>query len=344
MALGAARRSEETSLPDIPFALIAAGASVSVFAPLAAWLAAHRERSPLLWALFGACLGPVAAALLVAAPPSRCPACGWRVSGWPTVCAACGVDLATGAPDGHGSDAAPAPAPVTTPRPFAPSASAGTSPSIVPVLGAAAGRATSSTGSTSVRGDRPGGVRGARTGVDWDETRPIGTLQTDKPTSPASPASHEATELGRRPNEPVAGIGAVGTDSTAGPEPAPAVRPTGSAVATMQREPSTSGTPDFGVLGSGVFVGGNRSLQPGSRYLLARMGSQLHVLGPMHVNPAFVADRIWLPDVDVITVDDRLVLGTRGGRGDVALAFVGVTAQPGISLERALRAVSAEGR
>ncbi len=64
-----------------------------VCAPLAGWLAARRQRHPVAWFGFGALLGPVALALLAAAPPGRCPGCNTRVPGWAGWCPTCGTEL-----------------------------------------------------------------------------------------------------------------------------------------------------------------------------------------------------------------------------------------------------------
>ncbi len=64
-----------------------------VCAPLAGWLAARRQRHPVVWFGFGAVLGPVGLVLLAAAPPGRCPACDSRIPGWAGWCPSCGTEL-----------------------------------------------------------------------------------------------------------------------------------------------------------------------------------------------------------------------------------------------------------
>ena len=66
-----------------------------VFAPLTGWFATRRSREPVLWFVFGAVLGPIALALLAAAPPGRCFACEWPVHGWSSECPRCGSDVRT---------------------------------------------------------------------------------------------------------------------------------------------------------------------------------------------------------------------------------------------------------
>ena len=81
-------------MPD-PVILIVA--SAMIFAPACSWLAFQRGRSRAAWFAFGIALGPVAAALLLIAPPGRCPSCGTRTVGWPSRCEGCGLVFASGA-------------------------------------------------------------------------------------------------------------------------------------------------------------------------------------------------------------------------------------------------------
>jgi hypothetical protein len=80
-------------------------------------------------------------------------------------------------------------------------------------------------------------------------------------------------------------------------------------------------------------MGGNRPIETGSRYLLARVGGELQILGPLHLNPGQVADRLALADVDVFFLDGRLLVGGREGRTDVTMAFVSVSLERGVDLE-----------
>jgi hypothetical protein len=73
----------------------ALGVLALVFGPLAAWLAARRQRNPAYWLLFGAILGPVALVLLRAAPPGRCWNCSEPSAGFARTCTICGADLRT---------------------------------------------------------------------------------------------------------------------------------------------------------------------------------------------------------------------------------------------------------
>jgi hypothetical protein len=90
------------------------------------------------------------------------------------------------------------------------------------------------------------------------------------------------------------------------------------------------------ILGSGVYIGGNRSLQPGNRYLLARVGSDLQILGPVHQNPSNVADHVMLAAVDAFVLGDRLMISARDPRLDIAMAFISLTFERGVDIEKAV--------
>ena len=93
---------------NLPVALLLAA---GVFAPVSAWVATRRSRRPAIWFVFGAFLGPVALALLVLAPPGRCPTCGSPIRGWPEDCPRCGTPL----PAAIGQTARRRPGPKTVP-------------------------------------------------------------------------------------------------------------------------------------------------------------------------------------------------------------------------------------
>lgn len=62
-------------------------------APLAGWYATRRARNAGTWFVLGALTGPIALALLAAAPPGRCPECDSAIDGWAAVCDRCGEPL-----------------------------------------------------------------------------------------------------------------------------------------------------------------------------------------------------------------------------------------------------------
>ncbi|HEY6057213.1 MAG TPA: hypothetical protein VIV06_04235 [Candidatus Limnocylindrales bacterium] len=87
-------------------------------------IARRRARNPLVWLVYGALLGPIAAALLLAAPPGRCPVCGFAVQGWQWVCIWCVSDLRT-ARAGPRGEAAWQPGIIAGQQPAGPAAPAG---------------------------------------------------------------------------------------------------------------------------------------------------------------------------------------------------------------------------
>ena len=61
-----------------------------------------------------------------------------------------------------------------------------------------------------------------------------------------------------------------------------------------------------------------RSLQIGSRYFLARVGTKLNLLGPIHISPSAVAASVTLADAEVAVLADRLLITGRQGVRAVA--------------------------
>jgi hypothetical protein len=148
-------------------------------------------------------------------------------------------------------------------------------------------------------------------------------------TANAESAHRSATVLGRRATLEAA--------EQAPPAAVPANGHTLTTAAAAPRPAAPTGT--LAILGSGVFIGGSGpSLQIGSRYLLARVGAELHVLGPVHISPAAVAARIPLAGVEPTLLADRLLItSTRPGRGS-DLAFGGVSFERDVDVVRDLRA------
>lgn len=77
-------------LDGIPIVLVLLA---GVGAPLAGWYATRCARNPAVWFVLGALTGPLALALLVFAPPGRCPMCDATVEGWAFSCDRCGASL-----------------------------------------------------------------------------------------------------------------------------------------------------------------------------------------------------------------------------------------------------------
>jgi hypothetical protein len=263
----------------LPVLVLVVIALAVVFAPVSAVLAHQRGRFWLLWFLFGVILGPVAAGLLVMAPPGRCPACGTRARGWPIRCRACGLHFATG---------------TTAAEAVADAAAEG-------AAGMSSGAAPTTTARRSsareTKTTRATGGRGGGRGKSADVT-----------AAGEAPFSRPATALGLRV-------------STIRGTNAPPKRTTGT----------------LAILGSGIYMGGSEPLQIGSRYFLARVGSEMQALGPMHVSPSAVAARVPLADTQTTVVADRLLLtGRTNGRGPT-LAFSAIEAEPGVDFQEQLR-------
>jgi hypothetical protein len=281
-------------------------ASAILFAPLASWLALQRARSWAIWFVFGVVLGPIASLLLILAPPGRCSACGTRTVGWPRSCANCGLIFGSQPAD-------------------APSESIVESKAPIPVMAApgSARRVGSSSMAARRRARRTAGAdaavssRAERVDVPVPAGGvPVATADADA----TEPDRRAATALGRRATE---------VPAPAPPAPLPA--------------PRRSASGALVILGSGVFLGGSGSLQIGSRYLFARVGSELHILGPIHVSPAAIATRISLGGLEPTLHGDRLLLSqTRGGRGP-ELAFGAVALEDGVDLATDLQ-VPKKGR
>ncbi|HEV7810424.1 MAG TPA: hypothetical protein VGO64_07480, partial [Candidatus Limnocylindrales bacterium] len=236
-------------MPDIPVGLVILAGYVSIFGPLSGWLAVARTRLVPLWIVFGAILGPIAIAILLAAPPGQCRACGWRVRGWTDTCLSCGNDVATGLPP----ESEEIGAGMSATRHIGPHAS----PALVATAATSSGPGRAAGGPVAVGPGRPerGQSFGGGNGV-LTATRDARLAGEHASTSAMTTIPSSRTEDGwdRRP-EPDSGGG--GGDDDRDDRP-------------------------FAVIGSGVFVGGNRPLQPGSRYLLARVGPELQIFGPLH--------------------------------------------------------------
>ncbi len=258
---------------SIPFVLVIAMAAV--FGPLCSWLALRRARSWAVWFIFGTILGPIAAALLLMAPPGRCPSCGTPTRGWPHVCEGCGLMFG----------------------------------GVVPMLATDPEAANGLTLATE--GPDPGAAM-----------------------RPTKPASRRSSTKGGGASSPIA-VGP-GPDADS-PETRPATR-LGRRASAVPREtaPAGSSAQTLAILGSGVFVGGSDVLQIGSRYFIARVGSDLQVLGPIHISPSAIAMKVKLNDAETTVVSDRVLITGRGRNAGRTLAFAGVSIEPGVDLEQQL--------
>ena len=285
-------------MPGLSFPIIAFVVSATLFAPLASWLALQRARPWALWFLFGVALGPIAPLLLILAPPGRCPACDTRSIGWPRSCSNCGLVF--------GTEEAETVRFVVRRR----------SPAVGPTTADTLGQAVAVPAARPTRGPRRAASASAVAtaavgGEHATSSRP--TLQRRADAGAEDRGRRSATRLGRRPS---------GGSQATGPR---------------ALEPGPGPANEVANLGSGVFVGGSESLQIGSRYLLDRVGSELHVLGPVHVDPDKVVLRVPLGNVEATVLGDRLVIAPGpSGRGP-DLAFGAVFLERNIDLGHELR-------
>lgn len=288
-------------MPDVSIGLVLVVASASIFGPLSGWLAGQRRRNVVVWAVFGAILGPIAVGLLLSAPPGRCAACRWPVAGWTPVCVSCGADVRTG-------DSAPTQSEPPASPDAEPDAEVAIQPSEPPLRGR---RRTSDKALPAAR-TRTTGTRSRTTARP--EVPPLtivpGPNRERDPAEPDWTSRVPATRLGRRPTD------------------GPAAHP-------LASEPERAA---LAILGSGVYVGGNRPIQAGNRYLLARVADELQILGPVHLDPGTVADRIPIHAIEAFAVEGRLVIGGRDAKTDVSMAFVSVSQASDVDIVAALSA------
>jgi hypothetical protein len=78
------------------------------------------------------------------------------------------------------------------------------------------------------------------------------------------------------------------------------------------------------LLATAVFVAGNARLEPGHRYSLALRPGRLLVLGPTDVDPAAIVLDRDVAEIEVRSVDGRLILSEPNGRSGLVLAFMAV--------------------
>jgi hypothetical protein len=287
-------------LPDVSLGTVLVVASASIFGPLSGWLATQRQRHVGLWLVFGILLGPIAPALILGAPPGRCAACRWPVAGWGGTCTACGADVRTGAP-----------APTLPDRLTSSSAESFAEAPGQPEEPGKRARGRTAIEAASSFATRESGRSGSGA---WPAIPPLRIVPgLDEPASPLEPAWSSrvpATRLGHRP-----------------PDAGPAA-PTSSA--------SQGGRTQLAILGSGVYVGGNRPIQAGSRYLLARVVDELQVLGPIHLDPGAVADRVPIESIEAFVIEGRLLIVGRDPETELSMAFVSVSQESGVDIVAAL--------
>jgi hypothetical protein len=280
-------------------ALIALILVAGVCAPIASWLATRRLRNPAVWFVLGAFTGPLAAVLLVAAPPGRCPNCDARVHGWPTWCDACGARLRDGAllPDDDAYEPRPWPEPAPVLRPA--------TTSIMERASIVAPPAAMVAPPASI-GPPPTSIDAARTGLRR-EARPVRPAPSARTPRPAAvrPGSHTP----------------------------PAFTASNYQLATTDSDPSTGD-----VLSTGVYISGNAGLEIGACYAIARSGDLLRVFGPVDAGELTVRHEGVLADFEVTAMDDRVIISGREGRSSLAIVFRTIGGMRAADLESALGA------
>jgi hypothetical protein len=90
------------------------------------------------------------------------------------------------------------------------------------------------------------------------------------------------------------------------------------------------------ILTSAVYVGGSGGLMLGERYLIARRGPLLQILGPITESPSRVIVEESLDRLVIVGANDRLVVTSTRGRGKLALAFQRLAGASALEVEEAL--------
>jgi hypothetical protein len=274
-----------------------------VFGPLASWLALRRHRQPIVWLVFGALLGPLAVALLVLAPAGACPQCGETVSGWPTVCLACGENLVpppamaimqlVGEPQ-PAAWTRPVPDPIPLRRPNA----------AAPPLAVGPGRPVAA-------------QRGWPTEVvDSKAVQPEPSWAARLATLARAPGAAVGSD-GRR--SAANGHGSSGGNGSA-------FDGLGSSRFTVPvllppRGPLDPETEDPALVALGVYVSGTERLTIAGRYAIGHTGGRLTILGPYETNPRKVAIEWDLVGIEVGQGEGQVVLARVDGRRARVVTF-----------------------
>ena len=100
--------------------------------------------------------------------------------------------------------------------------------------------------------------------------------------------------------------------------------------------PDTYADESMRILTSAVYVGGSGRLLLGERYLIARRGRLLQILGPITETPNRVIVEEALDTLAIVGANDRLVVTRSRGRGNLALAFQRLAGASATDVEKAL--------
>jgi hypothetical protein len=95
-------------------------------------------------------------------------------------------------------------------------------------------------------------------------------------------------------------------------------------------------------LATAVFVTGTAGLQPGRRYGIGLSGSRLVILGPTDLDPGAVALERSAGEIEVSSVEGRMILSANGSRPTFLLAFMSVAGAGPADVRQAIR-TAAEG-
>lgn len=294
-------------LSDLLYALVIAG-WIGGFGLLSARLASRVERRAALWFLIGAIVGPVALLVLRTAPPGRCRTCGTPTRGWNHICWWCHEDVrSTPAStleilERMSTRVAPpelVSAPPALPRP---------EPARPFVIRTEPVRPSTTDHAES----RPQ----ATPRTHPVESRPRATPQT--PAQPQLRATPSATRQKLSPSEmpaipPIRHIEGNGSPGSVGEQ-----------LATARATPSQPLDGAVRVLATAVFVAGGPRLVPGHRYGLAVRSSRLLVLGPTDVDPDVVVLDRAAADVEIRSVEGRLIVSEPRSGSGLVLAFMSV--------------------
>ncbi len=298
--------------------------SALVFGPMSGFLARRAGRSPIVWLLFGATLGPIAVLLVVLAPPQSCPVCGSDTRGWSHTCLSCGLDLRSGRPPvGPGPVARhTGPAEAThlawgTPRRIAAvqawSRGSHTTPSAAGSPEAQSNPAektrkmldTTHTGPRSSAGILLGGRRAEPAAPRWSGSQPALVPLPGRPRiGQDEPPATESEWAGRRPEDQAG-------------EPIP----------TSAR-----------TLLSAVCFGSSWGLTIGARYGLALDGPALLIVGPLDQTPSTVRVGRRVESVEATGLEDRLLISAAGSASSdrFYVAFVQLAGMTPSEVERTI--------
>jgi hypothetical protein len=86
----------------------------------------------------------------------------------------------------------------------------------------------------------------------------------------------------------------------------------------------------------GVYLSGNAGMEVGAVYALARVGDLVRVFGPTDAGQLTVRFERRLDDVDVTSLDDRIIIAGRTGRTPTSFVLRAVGGMRGETLEAAL--------